>query len=65
VGDSDFVIRWMLVKAGFLRQIAKDGRLNKSRVAKGERGIWQRRYWEHLGMSGIKQDTRITSITTR
>jgi putative transposase len=21
---------------------------SKSRVSKGERGIWQRRYWEHL-----------------
>ncbi|MGH8581310.1 MAG: REP-associated tyrosine transposase [Gammaproteobacteria bacterium] len=29
-------------------QIGKDERRNASRVAKGERGLWQRRYWEHL-----------------
>jgi putative transposase len=48
VGDCDYATRWMLIKAGFSRQIARDERRNKSRLAKGERGIWQRRYWEHL-----------------
>lgn len=47
VGNCDYATRWMLIKAGFSRQIAKDERRNKSRLAKGERGIWQRRYWEH------------------
>jgi len=46
-GDDDYATRWMLIKAGFSRQIAKDERRNKSRLAKGERGVWQRRYWEH------------------
>ena len=48
MGDCDYATRWMLIKAGFSRRIAKDERRNKSRIAKGERGIWQRRYWEHL-----------------
>lgn len=47
-GDCDYPTRWMLIKAGFLRAIPKDERRNKSRVAKGERGIWQRRYWEQV-----------------
>jgi putative transposase len=47
-GDVDFATRWMLIKAGFSRQIAKGERRNASRIDKGERGIWQRRYWEHL-----------------
>ncbi len=46
--DSDFATRWMLIKAGFSRRIAKTERINASRAQKGERGIWQRRYWEHL-----------------
>ncbi len=47
-GDNDYSIRWMLIKAGFSRQIPKTEKINKSRAMKGERGIWQRRYWEHL-----------------
>ncbi len=47
-GDRDFPMRWMLIKSGFSRQIPKDERRSDSRQAKGERGIWQRRYWEHL-----------------
>jgi putative transposase len=48
VGDRDYPTRWMLIKAGFSRQLPKDERRSESRQAKGERGIWQRRYWEHL-----------------
>ena len=47
-GDADYPIRWTLIKAGFSRCLPKDERRNRSRIAKGERGIWQRRYWEHL-----------------
>jgi putative transposase len=48
VGDDDYPIRWMLIKAGFSRQLPKTERRSHSRQSKGERGIWQRRYWEHL-----------------
>jgi len=46
--DSDYPKRWMLIKSGFSRQLPKHETINKSRQRKGERGIWQRRYWEHL-----------------
>jgi len=46
--DNDYSTRWGLIKSGFSRQMPKIERINKSRVKKGERGIWQRRYWEHL-----------------
>jgi putative transposase len=47
-GDADYPTRWALIKAGFSRHLPKDERRNPSRIAKGERGIWQRRYWEHV-----------------
>ncbi len=47
-GDSDYSMRWMLVKAGFSRQLPALEQRSPSRAAKGERGIWQRRFWEHL-----------------
>ncbi|SHG88798.1 REP-associated tyrosine transposase [Bradyrhizobium erythrophlei] len=46
-GDADFATRWRLIKSTFSRQIANGERISESRAAKGERGIWQRRYWEH------------------
>jgi putative transposase len=46
-GDADFATRWRLVKSAFSRGLVTGERISKSRAAKGERGIWQRRYWEH------------------
>ncbi|WP_284451887.1 REP-associated tyrosine transposase [Methylophaga thalassica] len=46
--DYDFSIRWRLIKSTFSRGLPKDEHINKTRHSKNERGIWQRRYWEHL-----------------
>jgi putative transposase len=45
--DADFATCWRLIKSAFSRSIATGERISNSRAAKGERGIWQRRYWEH------------------
>jgi putative transposase len=47
-GDADYATRWGLIKAGFTRGIAQGERRSESRMKRGERGIWQRRFWEHL-----------------
>ena len=47
-GDADYKTRWALIKAGFSRQIPSGEGRSESRIKRGERGIWQRRYWEHL-----------------
>jgi REP-associated tyrosine transposase len=47
-GDADFSMRWRLIKSGFSRALPKTERLSKVRKATGERGIWQRHYWEYL-----------------
>lgn len=46
-GDADYPTRWSLIKAGFSRRIPAEERVRPARQAKRERGIWQRRYWEH------------------
>jgi putative transposase len=46
--DADFATRWALIKGGFSRGVPANERIGSSRRSKGERGIWQRRYWEHL-----------------
>lgn len=47
-GDANFSLRWALIKAAFSRAIPKVEVVGRSRALKRERGIWQRRYWEHL-----------------
>jgi putative transposase len=46
--DKNYPTRWRLIKAGFSRQMPNLEKITDSRSRKGERGIWQRRYWEHL-----------------
>lgn len=45
--DGNYALRWRLIKARFSRQLPRGEQISHSRAAKGERGIWQRRYWEH------------------
>lgn len=47
-GDSDFSTRWNLLKGNFSRSVEKGERISCSRAKRRERGLWQRRYWEHL-----------------
>jgi putative transposase len=46
-GDNDFTNRWRLIKQGFSRGLPKTEQRSPVRVARGERGVWQRRFWEH------------------
>ena len=47
-GDADFSLRWRLIKVGFAKAIPKTERRSTVRIVRGERAIWQRRFWEHL-----------------
>jgi putative transposase len=47
--QADFSLRWRLIKARFVRALPiLEERRSDVRRARGERGIWQRRFWEHL-----------------
>ncbi|MFZ6743796.1 REP-associated tyrosine transposase [Undibacterium sp. JH2W] len=47
-GDIDFSVRWRLIKSHFSKAIPKTEAMSLSRFSRNERGIWQRRFWEHL-----------------
>lgn len=47
-GDVGFPERWRRIKARFSHSIGEDVPRSASKHGKRERGIWQRRYWEHL-----------------
>jgi putative transposase len=55
--DADFPMRWSLIKADFSRQIPKGEFVRNGRKKRRERGIWQRRYWEHQ----IRDETDLAS----
>jgi REP-associated tyrosine transposase len=46
-GDTDYAARWSLIKSGFSRGLPAAKTRSASKIAKREKGIWQRRYWEH------------------
>lgn len=47
-GDSDFSERWRRIKGRFSRSLAVDEKRSASKRAKGEKGVWQRRFWEQV-----------------
>ena len=46
--DNDYSLRWRQIKSEFSRHLAKTEPRSQSRMNKHERGIWQRRFWEHV-----------------
>ncbi len=46
-GDADYATRWALIKGRFSRALPTTEPVSASRRSRGERGIWQRRFWEH------------------
>ena len=46
-GDTDFAGRWRAIKTAFSKSVAGGEPRSPVMERRGERGIWQRRYWEH------------------
>jgi putative transposase len=46
-GDADFSGRWRAIKKHFSKAIPVGEYRSKTRLKRNERGIWQRRFWEH------------------
>jgi putative transposase len=52
---ANFATRWSLIKGGFSRGLPAASR-SPSKIVRREKGIWQRRYWEHA----IRDDADLT-----
>ena len=50
--DGDYSTRWSRIKREFTDRFLaageSEGRVSASRMKRQERGVWQRRFWEHL-----------------
>ncbi len=47
LGDDDYSSRWKAIKIAFSKALPRTEQLSAVRERKSERGIWQRRFWEH------------------
>ena len=45
--DPDFSKRWRMIKSTFSRHVEGPSDVSPSLARRGEKGIWQRRFWEH------------------
>jgi putative transposase len=61
-GDSDYSTRWRQIKSAFSKALPKVERISASRARKNERGIWQRRFWEHSIRNDAEYATRFDYI---
>lgn len=46
-GDTDYSARWKAIKIAFAKALPRNLKFSDIRLRPGERGIWQRRFWEH------------------
>ncbi len=46
--DAAFSKRWRLIKSTFSRHVPAPDHVAPSQSKRGEKGIWQRRFWEHV-----------------
>jgi putative transposase len=61
-GDPNFSLRWNLIKGGFSRALPNIAPRSPSKILKREKGIWQRRYWEHVIRSDEDLERHISYI---
>lgn len=61
-GDVDFSSRWREIKKYFSRRLPKIERLSAVRSNRHERGIWQRRFWEHALRDDADYSARIDYV---
>jgi len=45
--DADFSKRWQTIKTTFSKSLPAVEALSSARARRGERGLWQRRFWEY------------------
>ena len=61
--DADFSTRWRLIKTRFAKALPDRERRSAVRATRGERGIWQQRFWEHLIRDDADYERHVADCT--
>ena len=59
--DPNYPLRWRLIKSRFSRTLPRE-RDSRAGRRKGERGIWQRRFWEHAIRDAEDLDRHVSYV---
>lgn len=60
--DADYSKRWRMIKTTFSRHMPAPDYVPPSHQRRGEKGIWQRRFWEHLIRDQVDMDKHLHLI---
>ncbi|MCF6209995.1 MAG: transposase [Gammaproteobacteria bacterium] len=61
-GDADYSMRWREIKSHFSRRVPLLESRSMGRKNKAERGIWQRRFWEHTLRDSLDVERHVDYI---
>jgi len=61
-GDADYSGRWREIKKAFTKTFPLNEDRSSARWRQGERGIWQRRFWEHTIQSELDYKAHIDYV---
>lgn len=60
--DSDFSTRWQRIKSYFSQALPTHAKRSESKQHKREKGLWQRRFWEHQVRNEIDLERHVDYI---
>lgn len=60
--DDNFSKRWRMLKSTFSYHVPAPPYRSQSQIKRGDKGIWQRRFWEHLIRDGRDFDLHFAKI---
>ena len=63
-GDDEYSKRWRLIKSTFSRHVTAPPVQSPRRLRPGEKGVWQRRFWEHVIRDQADYDLHMHLIIT-
>ena len=46
--DANYANRWSMLKSTFSRRLPDPDHRTRTQITRGEKGIWQHRFWEHM-----------------
>ncbi len=65
-GDHDFSTRWRKIKECFTRSFIERGgtawKISTGQQRKGQRGVWQQRFWEHVVRDDLDYENHMNYI---
>jgi len=63
-GDGYFSARWRFIKSTFSRHVPPAPYRSRSMIKRADKGIWQRRFWEHMIRDQDDHDLHVHLIAT-